>query len=587
MSDIIGFGTGGINDGSLYDLIKHALEIGYKIFDTAESYNNEQYIGNAIVDSCVDRKSLCIISKYTPIPNGDLEKSCTESLNKLKTDYMDIYLIHLPFVCISNYGWQALTNDVIHNHKYRIMLWKKMIELKNKGYTKSIGVSNWSIYNIEELKSYNLPLPEYLEIEWCPNYYDKDLLNYCTLNKIKVIAYGSLVRTVTTIIPEIDIFCKYNNISYAQLLLKWSLERDIICIPRSRNINHIRENFDTCKNITLPESIMNILDNYPKYNKGHSLDNIYNVNDKVNLWKPLFMTNEIIQNKNIIKPLNKLINGEISCIILNNVLSNSECSDIINKMNQNNVWGKYARCQNEFGVTIDSPSYSYDNYNLRYNSEIYWKSVNNFNNYCNDIFNGSINPINVFFNSITNIIEDEINIKYLSNENIESKGVFRSKNDKNGGFPYHTDGFNQGNIINNKFDFLINRSIYPSIMTLDIDTNSVIGIILVLNKSSINNNKSEIELFNCLIDDIEKYNDELGMHSHWFGTKYKNLELLEKLIYEKPYYFPIINTGDMYIFSASRIHKVISFEENEKENRVVLASFGFYNKSNNSLLLAQ
>jgi diketogulonate reductase-like aldo/keto reductase len=586
MNNRIGFGTGGISDNSLCELIKKSLEIGYRLFDTAECYNNEHFIGNAISDSDINRESLCIISKYAPMPNGNIEISLTESLKKLKIDYIDIYLIHLPFLCIPNCGWQALTSDVIYNHKYRIEIWKKMIELKNKGYVKSIGVSNWSIYNIEELKSYNLPLPEYLEIEWCPNYYDKDLLDYCRANKVKVIAYGSLIRTVTTIIPEIDNYCKDNNITYAQLLLKWSLDRGIICIPRSRNIDHIRENYNTSyKDITLPENIMHILDNYPKYNKGHSLDNVFNVNDKVNLWKPLFMNNESIQNKNSIKPLNKLINGEISCIIINNVLSKDECTDIINTLNKNNVWGKFARCSNEFGITIDSPHYN--NNDLRYNSEIYWKYVNQFNNYCNDIFNGLLNPINVFFNTITSIIEDEVTIKYSTNENIESKGIFRLKNNRNGGFPYHTDGFNQGRIINNRFEWLINRNVYPDIMTLEIDTNSVIGIILVLNKPSVNNNKSEIELYNCLIDDLEKYDNELGLYSHWYGTKYKNIELLEKIIFEKPYYFPIVNTGDMYIFSASRIHKVISFEENEQENRVVLASFGFYNKQNNTLKLAQ
>ena len=84
-------------------------------------------------------------------------------------------------------------------------------------------------------------------------------------------------------------------------------------------------------------------------------------------------------------------------------------------------------------------------------------------------------------------------------------------------------------------------------------TNSVISAVLMLQKPE---NTYEINLYNCLVDDLEKYSVELGMYSHWMGTKYTNVNLLEHILNEKPYYTPLVNTGSIYFFSASRIHKV-------------------------------
>jgi hypothetical protein len=74
-----------------------------------------------------------------------------------------------------------------------------------------------------------------------------------------------------------------------------------------------------------------------------------------------------------------------------------------------------------------------------------------------------------------------------------------------------------------------------------------------------------------LVDDLELYKDSIGMYSHWMGTKYNNISALEKILYDKPYYSPILNEGDLYIFSSSRIHKLNNYIQNK--NRIVLATF--------------
>ena len=107
------------------------------------------------------------------------------------------------------------------------------------------------------------------------------------------------------------------------------------------------------------------------------------------------------------------------------------------------------------------------------------------------------------------------------------------------------------------------------------DTNSIIAIILVLQQTD--NATNEIDLHNCLVDDLELIKDEIGMYSHWMGTKYTNNNILKYKLQDKEFFSPILNTGDMYIFSASRIHKLNNLIQNN--NRIVLATFGcVYNK---------
>jgi hypothetical protein len=146
------------------------------------------------------------------------------------------------------------------------------------------------------------------------------------------------------------------------------------------------------------------------------------------------------------------------------------------------------------------------------------------------------------------------------------KGIFKILDITSEPFPYHTDGFNYGDVINNIT--YIDRNLYPTIMNCN--TNSIVAIILILQQTE--DIKNEIDLYNCLVNDLEGYKDEIGMYSHWMGTKYSNDHILKIKLEDKQFYSPILNTGDLYIFSASRIHKLNNLIKNK--NRIVLATFG-------------
>jgi hypothetical protein len=317
-----------------------------------------------------------------------------------------------------------------------------------------------------------------------------------------------------------------------------------------------------------------LINNTPQKSKGHCLKNVYDKNNSIKLWKPVILNS--LQLDNLVNDNNDiihdLINGNISCIIINNLITNNNCINILKKMEDKNLlknqipynnYGINFRF-NEIGITID--------HIWRNNPEQYFNECIKVNNLFETIFDDSLNPLEIFIKTIKKVAgEKYIVLQHQKNNILCPKGVFRIFSPSSDEFPYHTDGFNYGNIINNITN--IDKNLFPMIMNSD--TNSIIAIILVLQQTD--NATNEIDLHNYLVDDLELIKDEIGMYSHWMGTKYTNNNILKYKLQDKEFFSPILNTGDMYIFSASRIHKLNNLIQNN--NRIVLATFGcVYNK---------
>lgn len=174
---IVGFGTGRLNKMETKDSVNYALNSNYKLIDTAENYNNEDIIGKCInnyLKKNVNEK-IMVITKYFGGENfgkpNNLTYSFNNSIKKLNKSIIDIYLIHMPGSCVfkrytdrSKSGWVYL-HDEEYNLKARINSWKELLDLKKKGRVKYIGVSNWDLNKILELKKNNLDLPDIIEIE--------------------------------------------------------------------------------------------------------------------------------------------------------------------------------------------------------------------------------------------------------------------------------------------------------------------------------------------------------------------------------------------------------------------------------------
>lgn len=574
---LIGVGVGGYDYNTTYNAVLQALTIGYRLIDTAENYYNEDAVGNAIIDSGINRNEIIIISKYFGGINygkmDDIKNSFTNSLKKLKTNYIDIYLIHTPFGCKWLNEWEPISDDNYINYKNRISVWLQLIELKNKNLVNNIGVSNWTLDNINEIKLNNLILPDVIQIEWCPSFYDTQLYQFCMNHFIKIIGYGLFSRNAINEITHLKL--NEQTKTPSDILIKWCIQKNVTIIPRSNNYEKLLNNFNTSKEKwSLCDQDIMLINNTPQKSKGHCLKNVYDKNNSIKMWKPLILNS--LQLDNLVNDNNDiihdLINGNISCIIINNLITNNNCINILKKMEDKNLlknqipynnYGINFR-SNEIGITIDNI--------WRNNPDQYFNECIKVNNLFETIFVDGVNPLEIFIETIKKVAgEKYIVLQHQKNNILCPKGVFRIFSPSSEEFPYHTDGFNYGKIINNITNIDIN--LFPMIMNSD--TNSIIAIILVLQQTDKATN--EIDLHNCLVDDLELIKDEIGMYSHWMGTKYTNNNILKYKLQDKEFFSPILNTGDMYIFSASRIHKLNNLIQNN--NRIVLATFGcVYNK---------
>lgn len=235
---VLGFGTYTIKDPTP---IQWAIEAGYRLVDTATVYENEEVVGEAIKKSKVPRKELFITTKLMPADLDDPGKALDESLRKLGTDYVDLWLIHWP------------------EPGKRIPAWKTMEKLYKKGKCRAIGVSNFTLKHLKELLETAEVIPAVNQIEFHVYLYQKELLEFCRSKGIQLESYMSLTRGRAGFEDKrIQKIAKKYSKTIPQVMLRWVLQHGLIAIPKSVHKERIIEN----KNIfdfSLSEEDMNAL----------------------------------------------------------------------------------------------------------------------------------------------------------------------------------------------------------------------------------------------------------------------------------------------------------------------------------------
>jgi diketogulonate reductase-like aldo/keto reductase len=206
--------------------VKYALEIGYRHIDTAELYGNETDVGIALRESEINRDDVFITTKVWNSHQGyDLTiRACEGSLQRLGLSYIDLYLIHWPV--------QGFGNDT----------WKAMIKLLHEGKARAIGVSNYSIRELNEVLDMSDVAPAVNQVEFHPFLYQEQLLKFCKNNHIQLEAYSPLTRGKRLSHPDIIKVAKKYGKTSAQILIRWNLQHDIVTIPKSIHDNRILEN---------------------------------------------------------------------------------------------------------------------------------------------------------------------------------------------------------------------------------------------------------------------------------------------------------------------------------------------------------
>ncbi len=303
---IFGLGTWKSEKGEVYKAVREAIKIGYRHIDCAPIYMNEDEIGKALQDAFADgdvkREDLWITSKLWCNSHGEeyVEPALRKTLSDLQLEYLDLYLIHWPI---------AFKHDVILPEKGDEFIcltdvplsitWKAMEKCFSNGLTKHIGVSNFSVKKIRDLIANSKIKPEMNQIEIHPFFQQNEMHEFCKEENINLTAYsplGSMDRAdflknasepnllENPIILEIAMM---HQCTPAQVLIAWSISRNIAVIPKSTNPGRIKQNFEA-QSISLSASDMHQISKlnsnfrfisgefFPFEDTSYSLDKLWN-----------------------------------------------------------------------------------------------------------------------------------------------------------------------------------------------------------------------------------------------------------------------------------------------------------------------
>jgi diketogulonate reductase-like aldo/keto reductase len=219
--------------------VRWALELGYRHVDTAQAYGNEESVGRALRDSGVPREEVFITTKFFPAQQ-DPEAEARRSLERLGVDQLDLYIVHWPQ---GGPTWA----------------WPGMERARDRGYARSIGVSNFNVSELDELMSVARIPPVVNQVQFSPFEYRRKLLEACVQRDVALEAYSPLGTGRHLSDERVHEIAARAGRTPAQVLLRWCVQRDLVVIPKSTHRDRIGANaqiFD----FALPEEDMAQLD---------------------------------------------------------------------------------------------------------------------------------------------------------------------------------------------------------------------------------------------------------------------------------------------------------------------------------------
>ena len=215
-------------------MIKDAIKAGYRHIDTAQGYKNEHLVGQAIRESGIPRNHFFVTTKVWNDNQGydKTKESIEESLNKLNIDYIDLLLIHWPIPQGKNDEWKKLNQET----------WKAMEEYYDAGLIKAIGVSNFLEHHLNNLLESARIMPMVNQLEIHPYYQQQSTVKFCQDKGIIVESWGPLMRGKAFKDPKLIELAQRNNISVAQLCIRYCLDRNIVTLQKSSKFERMIDN---------------------------------------------------------------------------------------------------------------------------------------------------------------------------------------------------------------------------------------------------------------------------------------------------------------------------------------------------------
>lgn len=209
-------------------LVDAALGLGHRLFDTATMYKNELALGSALSASGVPREDVFLTTKVLNADHGfdRTREACHESLDRLGTDYLDLYLIH----------WPAPTQNRF------IETWEALVSLREEGLVRSIGVANFHVHHLDRLAERGLPAPVLNQVECHPWLPQEALRAWQADRGILTQAWSPLARGRLLVDPVIRGVAAAHGATPAQVLLAWQLSREVAVIPKTTGAHRLTEN---------------------------------------------------------------------------------------------------------------------------------------------------------------------------------------------------------------------------------------------------------------------------------------------------------------------------------------------------------
>ena len=215
-------------------------QVGYRHIDTATMYRNEDQVGRAIADSGLDRSEVFLTTKLPPGNAGRVRATIDDSLKALRTDHVDLWLVH----------WPPRSRNLVP-------LWRDFLAVRDEGLTRAVGVSNYSVGQIDDLIEATGEGPAVNQIPWSPSRYDEALLAAHAKRGVAVEGYSPLKGTRLRDRTLVEIAASY-GVTPAQVVLRWHLEIGVIVIPKSSHPERIEQNLDLFSFSLTPEEVARI-----------------------------------------------------------------------------------------------------------------------------------------------------------------------------------------------------------------------------------------------------------------------------------------------------------------------------------------
>lgn len=233
------------HNSEVQQAVEWALEAGCRLIDTASAYGNEREVADALQASGLPHNEVFITTKVWDDDQGydRTLRAFDRSMEKLRLDVLDLYLIHWP------------------SSPHRLDTWRALEKLCADGRVRAIGVSNYYPHHLEELLQQSNVVPAVNQFEFSPYCYLPDVLAYCRDKTIQPEGYAPLVRGEKQNDPRlISLAEKYQKSTY-QLLVRWSLQHGVVTIPKSVKRDRIRENFDVL-DFTISDEDMGLMNTF-------------------------------------------------------------------------------------------------------------------------------------------------------------------------------------------------------------------------------------------------------------------------------------------------------------------------------------